>query len=135
MASENLTREQWMIAVAFSGAVQALNAPFCSYDNEEEAVNAQPDYIPNVGKKIGELCGRMQIEDAISVLEEALKHTERSIPDKSSSLESLKQALHAANGCLIENGDGPTALTPAGIDALAEPLLDDLVEAGFVPPV
>ena len=76
MPQDRTTREQWMIALAVSGVVQALNAPFCtSHDEVVEAVNADPFYIENVAKKVGELCSHMQIEDTITVLQESLKHT------------------------------------------------------------
>jgi hypothetical protein len=44
------------------------------------------------------------------------------------TLEQLRQALRDANTCLIENGEGPPALTPAQIRDLADPLHDDLLE-------
>ena len=68
-----LAREKWMIATAVAGAVQALNAAFCCGEDEvKEAVNADPGYIAVVAQRLSELCGKMQLEDAIAVLQEAL---------------------------------------------------------------
>lgn len=63
------TREQWIIGMALAGAINACNAPFC----EENDAEHTPGYIDNIAKVITQQCGPMAIEDAIQVLEAALK--------------------------------------------------------------
>lgn len=71
------TREQWMLAQMWSGLVQANNAPFCGEpdgrDNDREEVNRDPAYLDNVAGRIAEQCGRMQLEDAQTVIDRALE--------------------------------------------------------------
>jgi len=63
-----------MLANSLAGAINACNAPFCVRDGEErEEVNRDPHYIENVASEISRLCGQMAIEDAIQVLEAALR--------------------------------------------------------------
>lgn len=69
----NPTREQWMLAQALAGVIQACNAPFCADPmGEPEEINRDPHYIDNVATRLSELCSRMAIEDAMEVLERAL---------------------------------------------------------------
>lgn len=68
------TREQWMIATALAGVVNAANAPFCYSEHEaEEEVNRDSDYIDNVATQLSELCGRMALEDTVQLLERAIE--------------------------------------------------------------
>lgn len=69
----NLTREQWMLANALAGAINACNAPFCvGEDEEQEEINRDPNYIDSVASELSRLCSRMAIEDTLQLLEAAL---------------------------------------------------------------
>jgi hypothetical protein len=69
----NLTREQWILANALAGIVNACNAPFCVGEFEErEEINRDPHYIDNVASELSRLCSRMAIEDTLHLLETAL---------------------------------------------------------------
>lgn len=70
-----LTREQWMLATTLAAACNACNAPFCSIDGEEEAVNADLDYLDNVAHGVAERTSVMALEDAIDVLTAALRYS------------------------------------------------------------
>ena len=73
----SLTREQWMLANALAGIINACNAPFCVGEREErEEINREPDYIDNVASELSRLCSRMAIEDTVQVLERALDKLE-----------------------------------------------------------
>lgn len=67
------TREQWMIAHALAGVVQALNAAFVWNEEwgEREAVNDDPGYEERVAEIVAEQCDHMAIDDAIGVLRRA----------------------------------------------------------------
>jgi hypothetical protein len=73
------TREQWMLALALSGVVQALNAAFVVNEEwaEQEAVNADPDYEDRVAALVAEQCDPMMIDDAIGVLQRAYEISTR----------------------------------------------------------
>lgn len=62
-------REQWIIGTAMAGAVNACNAPFC----EDNPAENTPGYIDEVAGVIASHSSPMAIEDAIQVLEAALK--------------------------------------------------------------
>ena len=47
-------------------------------------------------------------------------------------LQSVRAALESANTCLIEDSAGPARLSSLQVLNLAEPLVDDLKEAGWV---
>jgi hypothetical protein len=69
----NLTREQWMLASALAGIVNASNAPFCVGECEEqEEVDRDPHYIDNVAAELSRRCSRMALEDTVQLLERAL---------------------------------------------------------------
>jgi hypothetical protein len=69
-----VTREQWMLANAFAGVINACNAPFSVGEGEEqEEVNRDPNYIDNLASELARRCSPMAIEDAIQVLEAALR--------------------------------------------------------------
>jgi hypothetical protein len=67
------TREQWMIAHALAGAVNALNAPFCigPWETTSEATH-DPSYCTNVALELAKLCTPMALEDAIDILNMAI---------------------------------------------------------------
>jgi hypothetical protein len=71
--ANNTTLEQWMLAQSLAGAIRACNAPFCCEDDEEEEVNRDRSYVENVASELAGLCSPMAIEDAIQVLECALR--------------------------------------------------------------
>lgn len=81
--STNLTREQWMLANALAGIVNACNAPFCTNEHEKrEEINRDPHYIDNVAGQLSQRCGRMAIEDTILILERALNKLSGDLPTK-----------------------------------------------------
>src|SRR5207249_951466 len=69
--NSDLTREQWMLAQALAGVIQACNAPFCAdpLGEEPEEVNRDPLYLDKVATRLSQLCSRMMIEDVIDLLE------------------------------------------------------------------
>lgn len=69
-----VSREQWMLARSLAGSINACNAPFCVGEGEgQEEINRDPNYIDNVASELARQCSRMAIEDAIQVLEAALR--------------------------------------------------------------
>lgn len=69
----NVTREQWMLANALAGVVNACNAPFCVGEHEgQEEINRDQNYIDSVALELSRLCSRFAIEDTVQLLEKAL---------------------------------------------------------------
>jgi hypothetical protein len=68
-----ITREQRILGIAVSGAINVLNASYGKGpDAAAEEVNVDPDHTSNIAEVIANLSSRMQVESAIAVLNAAL---------------------------------------------------------------
>lgn len=65
--TNNLTREQWMLANALAGVVNAVGER-----EEREAINLDSNYVANVASELSRICSRLAIEDTVQILETAL---------------------------------------------------------------
>lgn len=66
------TREQWMIGIVIAAIANAVNAAFCAYNAEIEAVNEDPDYIAKVAAVVAGDFSTWQLEALQDVIEAAI---------------------------------------------------------------
>jgi len=65
-----MKREIWMASKALKGAIETLNALFCSSDKEKQISKKQKNQLVNL---LCEDLSQMMLEDAYDIIKEALK--------------------------------------------------------------
>ena len=69
--NQECTAYQWVLARQMATAVMCLNAPFCDGGQAED-----PAWVAVVASRIADQTTKMSLEDAIGVLQAALKEVE-----------------------------------------------------------